>query len=73
LATVPHKGPVNVAILSQIYNFEVKDYNVISNTVPFQAEIIERCSYGKQVTNKLLKDVRKGEKLNEPVIECTQQ
>jgi len=52
-----------MAILSQIYNFEAEDYDIISNIVPFQAEITERCSYGKQVTNKLLKDVRKGGKV----------
>jgi len=60
-----------MAILSQIYNFEAEVY-VISNIAPFQAEITERCSCGKQVTNRLLKDVREGEKLKEPMVECTQ-
>jgi hypothetical protein len=61
-----------MAILSQIYNFEAEVYNFISNIAPFQAEITERCSCGKQVTSRLLKDVREGEKLKEPMVECTQ-
>jgi hypothetical protein len=73
LATAPSKDPGNMAILSQIYNFEAKDYNIISNIVPFQTEITERCSYGMQVINRKLKDVREGKNIKKPMIECTQQ
>jgi hypothetical protein len=62
-----------MAILSQNYNFEAEDHDIISNIVPFQAEITEKCSYGKQVTNRMLKDVREMEKIKEPMIECTHQ
>jgi len=58
-------------ILSQICNFEAEDYNTISNIVPFQTEITEGCSYGKQVINRMLKAVREGEKIKGPVIEYT--
>jgi hypothetical protein len=39
LATAPGKDPGNMAFLSQNCNFEAEDYSIISNIVPFQAEI----------------------------------
>jgi hypothetical protein len=51
-----------MAVLSQIYNFDAEDCNIISNSVPFQTEITERRSCGKPVTNGTLKDVREGER-----------